>query len=488
MWQCSSCEYVNDDWDESCLRCGVDRVTSEAERAAMQQRQQSEAVAEEKPQLSELEQRILESAKAAQQQQEAQRQHEAARVEAEARRAEQQAATQSEVDRALAAEIARGNDRQEADSKPPKRNELAPVLIIAICLIGLCAVGYIAWSRGLIQLPQKQEQSALEFETLGFETRPAYPKNDFLKGLLEDDSRDAKRMRSQSMFLYDSQAALRAIREEITASDDQQRINELLDTTSTLGKLLNDNYSSFEEKFAPGISGNTGDLLTGLREEYVARGNQIMAILQVGYLKLDEPEHTAFLLSDSMPQNFSRYGKVDASAYTEQWNAIREMRHQQELDLQYADYIRELDDWYATLATLHSEVDKVIRSLGEVSSNRGRLNPAAVKLVVLLDNYATKIEGLNTDYETWLEEQPQTDSDSVNELIGRFRSLARDDHLHCFTEIYRRYVEDRYAELEQYDNLLAHYEYAQTWWPQSAQDYEAIYTTYETRWKERWVE
>src|SRR5690606_30606387 len=113
---------VNDDWDESCLRCGVDRVTSEAERAAMQQRQQAEAAAEEKPQLSELEQRILDSAKSAQQQQEAQQQHEAARVEAEARRAEQQAATQSEVDRALAAEIARGNDRQQDSDGPAKRN------------------------------------------------------------------------------------------------------------------------------------------------------------------------------------------------------------------------------------------------------------------------------------------------------------------------------------------------------------------------------
>ena len=524
MWQCSSCEYVNDDWDERCLRCGVDRVTSEAEHALRAQREAEERASQppEPPvELSALERSILAGKKAGSEAEtgsgteaEAEAGAESGSGASEGQGAGKSAeldntavmsaltpgtssgisgsmprmqGMQDEVDKLLVREVASGN-AEVPEEKRGKRSELASVIIIAICLIGLVAVGYVAWSRGLISLPQTVPQNALDYQALGYESQPAYPKNDALSSLLADRSRTARAFQGHAQLLYDCQAAYARILDDMTPMPSQDGIREQLDRAEAVSKRWLEDYAGFEDATVPKMRKLDVDTIGMLREQYAARASELMGIMQLGYLGLNDPQHTAFLFVDSIPQEFGRFGQIDASSFSEQWQQVREQRRQTELDVQYALEIEETEAWYSTLATLHAEVDKVIRSLGEVGSNRGRLNPAAVKLVVLLDDYATKIEGLNSEFEQYASSLPETECDSLNEAVEKFRALALEDHMYCFGEIYKRYSEDRYAELEQYDRLGAHYEYAEQWWPRKKADYEGIFTTYEKRWRESWTE
>jgi hypothetical protein len=496
MWHCASCEYINDDWDESCLRCGVDRVTSEAEHARSaelaaeaQAAQASAAPAE----LSALEKSILAAAASAEVEVQPASLKPAAVPIGEKRKKAQTIASelQQDLDRSaealLASELAYSRARESAD-KPAKRgNDVAAVLIIAICLLGLSAVTYVAWSRGLIKLPQPKPPSQLDFVKLGLESTPAYPANAVLQTLLADTDRNTRPLRPHAQLLFDCQAAFERILTNLgTGAADQAGLSHELDVAGNTARLLLEDYTDFEEQTLLRNRKLDQEKITSLREEYAARAQQMMAILQLGYLQTDDIGHSAFLFSDNIPQVFGKYGRIDASGYAAQWQDTRELRHQQELDIQFAAEIEELQAWYSTLATLHSQVEKVISGLGEISSNRGRLNPAAVKLVVLLDDYAYKIEGFNTDFENYADTLPDTGSNTVRDLLAEFRALALEDHLYCFGTIYQRYAEDRYAELEQYDHLMEHYDYAVQWWPKSKYDYEGVYTKYETRWKELW--
>ncbi|MEZ5338336.1 MAG: zinc finger Ran-binding domain-containing protein [bacterium] len=499
MWQCSSCEYVNDDWDERCLRCGVDRVTSEAELAARVEREARERASqpEEPVQLSALEQRILATPRpevpAAEEPPAAEEVR--ASVVNTARKPDStppepvpdKARLQTDVDRLLEQQLASGNAVLPEETRR-RGSELTAIIVIAVCLIGLCAVGFVAYSRGMISLPRPAPEQALDFSALGFEGQPAYPKNQDLTDLLADESRSMRPFRMHAQMLYDSQAAYARIMDELTPLPGQTDISAQLDRTSEVSSRLLDDYAEFEQETVPKLLTKAPETVEMLRAQYAARAAEVMGILQQGYIGLEQPEHRAFLLSDSIPELFSRYGAIDASGFSDQWQMIREQRRQLELDEQYAAEIEEAKTWYSTLATLHSEVDKVIRGLGEVSTNRGRLNPAAVKLVVLLDDYAGKIEDLNTQFEDYAKGVPDTDCDSLNEALANFRALALEDHMYCFGEIYKRYSEDRYAELEQYDNLAAHFDYALIWWPRKKPEYEGIISTYEQRWRESWVE
>ncbi len=399
-----------------------------------------------------------------------------------------QRSVQGSADELLAAELSRGNAADLLPDDDLKRNELTPILIIAFSLIGLCAIAYVAWSRGMFSLPEHVADSAINFEEIGFATRPAYPKNEELTALLEDSGKANRPLKVHARMLYDCQAAYARIQDSLNPLPDPDTLQHDLDLTAAVSKQLLADYEEFETTTVPKGRSLSADTVSMLRTQYASRAGELMAILQVGYVGLENPEHPAFLLTDTLPQLFGRFGFIDATAYTDQWQHIREFRRQLELDVQYATMIDDLQAWYSTLAGLHEEVDKVIRNLGEVSSNRGRLNPAAVKLIVLLDDYATKIEGLNTDFEEHVEELEKTESDTVNELIANFRALALEDHMYCFGEIYRRYAEDRFAELEQYDRLARHYEYAEQWWPRKKPDYQGIFTTYENRWKQNWMQ
>lgn len=495
MWHCASCEYINDDWDESCLRCGVDRVTSEAEHERNAQlKAEAEAAEASAPpaELSDVEKSILAAARAEDEAQAAVPQASAAIPIAKrpGRRADS-TALQLDLDRSadalLASELERSRAREGAGKPARRGNDVAAVLIISICLLGLCAVSYVAWSRGLIKLPQSKPTSQLDFAKLGIESKPAYPANAVLQAILANTDRSVRPLKPHAQLLFDCEAAFDGILINLgTQTMDQASLEHELDATSNTAQLLLEDYRDFEEQTLVRNRKLAEADIASLREQYAARAQQIMAILQFGYLQTEDIGHTAFLYSDNIPQAFGKYGRIDASGYAEQWQATRELRHQQELDVQYAAEIEELRAWYSTLATLHGQVEKVISGLGEISSNRGRLNPAAVKLVVLLDDYAYKIEELNTDYEAYTEALPDTGSNSVQSLVADFRALALEDHLYCFGTIYQRYAEDRYAELEQYDNLMAHYDYAVQWWPKSKYDYEGVYTKYETRWKELW--
>ncbi|MCB1216047.1 hypothetical protein KDL44_01555 [bacterium] len=499
MWQCSSCEYVNDDWDERCLRCGVDRVTSEAELAARAEREALERASQpEAPvQLSELERRILATPRP--EEQPVEESPAAGEVTASVVKpspvadavpsepVKDRERLQTDVDRLLEQQLASGNAVLPEETRR-RGSELSAIIIIAVCLIGLCAVGFVAYSRGMISLPKAAPEQALDFTALGFDSQPAYPKNQDLTELLADESRGMRPFRMHAQMLYDSQAAYARIMDVLTPLPGQAEITEQLDMTSEVSSRLFDDYAEFEKETVPKQLSKSPETVELLRAQYAARAAEVMGILQQGYIGLDQPEHRAFLLSDSIPELFSRYGAIDATGFSEQWQLIRERRRQLELDEQYAAEIEETEAWYSTLASLHAEVDKVIRGLGEVSSNRGRLNPAAIKLIVLLDNYAGKIEELNTQFEEYAKAVPETDCDSLNEALANFRTLALEDHMYCFGEIYKRYSEDRYAELEQYDNLAAHFDYALIWWPRKKPEYEGIISTYEQRWRKSWVE
>jgi len=495
MWQCASCEYINDDWDESCLRCGVDKVTSEAERVLAEQQAAAQA-AEDAPveatqvhELSELEKRILDSPPRAEESAEPKSNPADAQPRARVPRSSGrlQAELHTSADAMLAAELARSRVQEGAQTRPGRSNELAAILIIAVCLLGILAVSYIAWSRGLISLPAPRTANQLDFTSLGFEATPAYPQNEALQGLLASNVRAVRPLKPHAQLLFDCEAAFSRIQTNLAAPGiDQAGIVHQLDVTADLASLLLEDYTRFEEQTVIHNRRIDQESVTVLREQYAARARQLMVILQAAYLMVEDTGHPAFLYTDNIPGVLGKYGRIDASTYPAQWQATREQRHQMELDEQYSDLINELNAWYSTLATLHGQVEAMIRDSGDVGSNRGRLNPAAVKLVVLLDDYAYKIEALNTDFESYVEALPDTRSNTVHDLVEQFRALAQEDHLYCFGSIYQRYAEDRYAELDQYDNLNGHYEYAVLWWPKAKYDYEGVFTKYEERWKELW--
>ena len=499
MWQCASCEYINDDWDESCLRCGVDRVTSEAEHALAEEQAAAAAAAaallakaeESRPvELRELERRILESAQQAEKEEPPAMQTEAApalkpKVAQSSRSLQRE--TDKSADALLAAELAGNRLRGAEESTGRRRNDVAAILIIAICLLGICAVSYVAWSRGLIKLPESRAANQLDFARLGFIATPAYPQNAELQGLLASTVRNDRPLKPHAQLLFDCQAGFARILADLSESPlEQDAIRHELDITADLAGLLLEDYADFEERTITRNRRLDQESVSTLREQYAARAQQLMELLQTAYLQVDDISHPAFLYSDNIPEAFSKYGRIDASGYAAQWQGTREQRHQMELEIQYADVIDELRAWYSTLATLHGQVEKMIRDLGDISSNRGRLNPAGVKFVVLLDDYAFKIEDLNADFEDYARSLPDTGSSTVHDLVEQFRALAQEDHLYCFGGIYQRYAEDKYAELEQYDNLNAHYEYALQWWPKAKYDYEGVYTKYENRWKDLW--
>jgi hypothetical protein len=195
----------------------------------------------------------------------------------------------------------------------------------------------------------------------------------------------------------------------------------------------------------------------------------------------------AYLLSDELPAVADRWGYLDTEAMLDIWLAALRARHQLELDLQYGEYYRQLEARSDALIAVHQEFNQALQQVEPYRMRSGNLDAAARSHLDALDSYAGLVERLTLEFEEYRAELEGLEvSDRMQALIDGFESLAQQDHMYCFTEVYTIYVKDKELNHPAYAALKQHFEFVKATWPRLESTYAGIARKYETDWIRIW--
>jgi hypothetical protein len=443
MWQCEQCGYRNEDWDETCQRCGA-QLPAEAEPAAEQPDSAAEAQAG------------------------------------------------AEVPPKAVQEV-----REQLAAAPPKEPttrrgrsralEIVAWLIVIACLIGLGVVGYIARYRGLIPAlfqpaggPAEQVEPAADGEAV----------EDPLAAVYEDDVAELKRFRRFGDALREAEAALAG--KEIAPTVDGRPAPEtlqLLGELEQLGERLLSDYVEFEDLCARYSPDDLRPYQELLRQFFVARFSSLQGLLGEAYSRDADGVNTAYVLSDRLAAALEPHDAAGAEALKAQWAEAVYDRDQFLLDLAHEEELMQLAARLEALKDVHGQYNQAFSELPPYGAHRGVLDSNARKLLELLDQLGVTLEELVVEFEEYEATlDPLERSDRMEDYVEEFTTLAREDHLFCFTETYRIYVKDKRLEHPAYHGLADRYAFVKEHWPELELDYRGVYTTYEQRWADLWAE
>lgn len=464
MWECPGCSYQNDDWDEACQRCGVERISAAApEPAGLAPAQVGDA-------------------------------------------------TQVTAPIAPVPEI----PTQQAPAAPPsapvvvvtplparrsRAADAALIIVILLCLAGLGGVGYLAWQRGLLDEYLPEQFAGGMSPTVAAPGAGGTVEGDAAmlseEDILEDPLDRVEQGRAPGLGALKPYAKqLREARQALAVTTFKTsepgvlspESQQLLSGTGALGESLLAAYQEFEGKAARISSEKTQEYKQLLRDEFQARFIELLDVIGQAYAMDKSGQHQAYLLSDNVPRVLEQYQQIDPAPLREHWQTALHAREQLFLDIQNLDIYRQLTARYEALLEVHNEFNNAMQAIPPYRTRAGVLDANGGQALTLYDSLATKVEDATLEFQTYTAGlDPNTTSDKRKELLKAFLDLAQADHFTCFLETYKIYAMDHDLTHDAYTRLIeVHYPFVKANWPEREPDYRATSYKYEEEWKQRW--
>jgi hypothetical protein len=474
MWECQACAYRNEDWDESCQRCGVERIARAAADDA--------TVAAAPP----------------------------APVRSTAAPLSTPGASGAAIPPAMIATCAsraRPPALTAPDSRRGGRLELALTGVIVLCIAALGALGYAAWQRGLLDpyiakltgrsTPGDASGAGGNAGT-GAQAGPGAAEQLLSEQDILEDPLDrvaqargwgVGKLKAYAKPLRDARGAIAGAlfteqRHGVLSSEAQAKLDEL----GALGDNLLKQYGKFEQDALKLRGKELDECKQLLRGEFQARFIELLDKLGEAYESDSTGRHAAYVLSDDIPRALEQYKTLDPAPVREHWQRVLHAREQMFLDLQNEDAYMQLQARYEALVEVHNQFNEALQAVPPYRLRGGTLDKSAATAITLYDSLATKVEDLVSEFEEYTAQlDPHTDSDKRKDAVKRFIELAQDDHYTAFFETYKIYAQDRELSDPAYEHLInVHYPFVEQHWPAKAPDYQAVSVQYEAEWKSHW--
>lgn len=478
MWECSGCNYHNDDWDESCQRCGIERISAEApEPGAASAFAPADATLV-TPLAAELHKQV---------------------ASAGLPTPEATVVTAPQAARDAAASALPASPR-------PRKSDALLVVVILVCLLGLSGVVYLAWWRELLDpyLPEQMRRvipyvpAADSADTNTGQPSPGAPPTVLSEQEILEDPLDrieqgsAPGLNSLKPFAKPLRQARQTLMETTFHNSELGTLTpesqQLLASTAVLGENLLKDYQSFEGKAARITATKTQEYKQLLRDAFLARFIELFDVIGQAYAMDKTGQHQAYLLSDNVPRVLEQYQQIDPAPLRARWQQVLHAREQLFLDMQNQEAYRQLQARYEALLDVHNQFQEAIKQVPPYRIRAGMLDQSAEQALTLYDALATKIEDFIVEFEQYRAGlDANTDSDKRKELIKSFIDLAQADHYTCFLATYKIYAMDHELTHDAYTRLVeVHYPFAKEHWPEKVTAYDTVSYQYEEEWKERW--
>lgn len=434
MWQCPECKYQNDDWDDRCAKCGHSQPTS-----------------------------------------------------ADATIQSQAAVTQITRDR-------EGREKFGEQKKPRQQmgsvEKVSLVLVIASVLVLLVA-GYVAWQRGYFSLETiglKQDSQQMQATVAVKDTWP--PDDHVLGPVVVGELPGNKHAASYAEELLDFELALNElIAPEVTRGNLDEAEDAYLYRLNQMGRELLDSYRRFEQTAEIREGEETREAFEVVRTQYVTDFSNLLTEIGILYSHDTSGVHPAYILSDDIREQLMIYDVQAGALIEDTWMQAVYNRRQLELEEEQADILRELQTHLSELQSIHVEFGKALNDLPPYGEQNGYIDNVAHDTLTVLAAFAIQVEEKVIEYEKFAKGINEDRlADRVVETMEDFESMAQEDHLYVFSEIYNIYAIDKNLEDPVYVMLAEFYDFAEQHWPELSGTYQKVYREQESIWLRRWRE
>ncbi len=517
MWQCQNCQYQNDEWDQTCVRCttprGASSVLGEPAEAAA-------ADASAQPMAQTVPGTELTAAASAASESPAVDDHaisDSDQTSSFAQVVSSEQPASADLDRTVAASAA------ELTSTPPSVAQAAPVdagtaaastpppvssapplvdarpprpaskfdaaltTLIIVLVFGLVVVAWLAVQRGALGQWMGQAQDAAETQQLAPDGSllPADP----LDMLNDKGVGGLKPLRQYAKVLREVDVALEG--HSITGGAQPGTLSDesaaWIESLMPMADSLVQQYEQFETAATKDASAELEPYKAMLREQFAARMQTLLEPVAEARSKDVSGNLKAYLISDTFTGVLDRHGKVDSAPLKDRWLEALHAKDQLALDISNTEVYKQLEARLAVLTELHNDYSQAFRDAPQYKVRNGYIDVTAGKLLELYNELGQKIEDFVTEFEEYSAGlDPAKDSDRRKELIKQFLKLAQEDHEYAFEETYKMYEKDKELSHPAYKELAARVEFVKQHWPDLESRYRVIYTQHELAWDRRW--
>jgi hypothetical protein len=436
MWQCKECEYHNDDWDESCLRCGAERVNHDVSTLV-------------------------------------------------------EAAPDDTLTHQKIAEEATEQDSKGTTPQPKSKKsrlsfaETFAILVIAVCVLGIVVIAYFAWSRGTLALPWGSPADVVTEDAV-------LPAMTEAEDQLSDELREIKQGKDRKLRSYRRFAdvlettAQQSAKISLIAMVGEEAQAKNLEALPQIGELVGtllEEYKRFEQHAAKNSNIELLPYIKAVRAEFISSFSALFSKQGQVYIYDTDRSRTEYLLVDTVINDISQMGYADVEPLHETWRQVVHNREQRILDEQYADIYAEIGEHQAQLNAVHNEHNRRFQQIAPYNIRFGHLDVNARQYLEVLASLAAAVEEQVLEFEQYKSELAELrESDRLLQLYEEYKKLAQEDHLHCFTEVYRMYVRDKDLTHPAYASLADRYAFVEEHWPREAIVYQQIYMQCEAEW------
>jgi hypothetical protein len=437
MWTCPQCEYRNEEWDEACAKCGTAKPVAAPVAAAPAQ-------------------------------------------------------TAPEAGDATVITV------PPAKRAPKRKRKVDPVALLIVLLIvfmlaTLTLLGYIAWQRGLIDLPLLGQggASGLAGAPAGGEVGLEPVALDPVQDLLDSRERGVRPYKKFAEELLQSRANLSGLSAPQPGPDDKLTTEQqaFLDQLNTFCHNLITSFAGFEEQANKDTSLDATGYQGTIAAEYTSQFERVVELIGQVYGGDTSSSHDAYLLPDLIKSSVAVGRRVSLTKIDELWTRAKEARVQRKLDAEHPEEIKQLTARLEALKEVHRQFKAELDALPPYQARAGNLNETGVKALYLLDSLMTGVEKLVEEFQEYTGTFGEMEqSATMKQLQEEFIKLAQEDHFFCFSEICRISVNDRDLEHPAYENLRQHYEFVEQTWSDQAIAYLEAFNNSERDWRIKWKE
>jgi len=433
MWQCPQCEYLNDEPAEVCERCQYERL--------------------QEPSTSTLAAASLPNAAPA------------------------------------AAPASSAGHRGRSWSKL----ELAALIVILVCAVGLIALGLYAWQSGfsITDLVARGGGAEPESAAPAAET-PATSETAVadhpLEAIYTAKQRGLKRFRHFADEILDFENQLSQLSApDLTVKTLTKEIVAYLERLNSLGSALFDSYQAFEDDASRQDDAGLTPYLEALRQAYLGDMKALLNKTGEVYSRDDYAQHPAYGLSDVFANAMEEANMEDAAELRQLWLEYAGQRQEYLLNMAQVEETRHLSALLASLQEIRAGYQESMSQLPPYQARNGLLDKTGRNVLDLLESLASNIEIVVTEFEDYIATLKVAELSNTNlDLIDQFEELAQQDHLYAFTESYRIYAQDRRLEHPAYARLGDHFEFVTQHWPELEMEYRRVYSQDEGEWTALW--
>ena len=424
MWQCASCEYWNEEWDEACAKCGTERISRD---------HPEEPVA------------------------------------------------------AGAGQGGQPEQHRRFGALEWAATAVIVVCLGVLGYLGYVYFARGGFNLNL-SMPQVNvaqpvnDTAAPEFDPRQVALETDHP----LASVYNADLRSARAYIPYADKLVATEYAIQtvALPQESDTEIDYTGLDQLRELTDS----LLESYGRFEADCREGTAEELVPFQQLIRSCYSLRFDELLAAIGAYYILDGEGVHPAYLLSDAVPAAVEPHDPDLALRLTQRWAAVVFDRSQHELNQSMAAEIAELQSWLEAMTVLHRGFQVKQAGIPPYDVRNGIIDGNAKLALEALDELMTDVESLATGFEEYRQGIGDLGrSNRIKNLCSQFEQLAQTDHAYGFEEIYKIYVQDRSLTHPVYDRLKQHYDFVAETWPELQVGYRVVFNKYENEWADRWA-